>query len=173
MRPGLSIFNTSWQVLTRPSTAARDERNSWARLGHDVLHRAALQRLLAPRLLSLLLIASPLAGCGSAAPPAETAVGVVPAAAIPIFHRAPTDMVANAATGRDCPVVHLDAAERYCKPKEPPPEPPLFCTRSLGVVDCWDDPAKLPNHPREVADGPRTLTKDQEADRAKPWPWLW
>ena len=25
-------------------------------------------------------------------------------------------------------------------------------------ADCWDDPAKLPGHPREIADGPRVLT---------------
>jgi hypothetical protein len=93
-------------------------------------------------------------------------------ASITIFHRTLVDMVVSVATGRDCSVVNLDRGERYCRPQELPPEPPEFCTRSLGVVDCWANPAKLPGHPREVADGPRTLTAEQEADRTAWWPGL-
>jgi hypothetical protein len=120
--------------------------------------------------LALLLL---LAGCGPAAPVAEIGVVVVSGASIPIFHRTPLDMLVSAATGRNCSVVNLDKGERYCRPKDRAPEPPEFCTRSLGVPDCWDDPSKLLNHPREIADGPRSLTEDQEADRKKWWPGLW
>ena len=113
--------------------------------------------------LSLLL-----SGCTGA----EVLLGVT-AGAIPVFHRTPMDMAASAATGLDCSIVHLDRNERYCHDREPPPEPPVFCTRSLGVADCWADPRHLPNTPRELADGPRTLTPPQEADRARWWPGLW
>ena len=114
-----------------------------------------------------------LSGCGPAAPVAEIGVAVVSVASIPVFHRSPVDLAVSAASGRDCSVVHLDKGERYCHPREKAPETPEFCTRSLGVVDCWEDPARLPNHPREVADGPRVLTPEQEADRSKWWPGLW
>ena len=88
-----------------------------------------------------------------------------------IFHRTPFDMAVSAVSGRDCSVVYLDRLEAYCRPRELAPERPVFCTRSLGVPDCWADPAKLPDHPREIADGPRTLTPEQ--DRAGRWPGLW
>jgi hypothetical protein len=83
---------------------------------------------------------------------------------------APVDVTMSAAGGRVCSV---DKGERHCHPELKPPEPQAFCTRSLGVPDCWADPAALPNHPREIADGPRTLTPEQEADRTRWWPKLW
>jgi hypothetical protein len=116
-----------------------------------------------------LVLLSLLIGCG----PAEVGIGVVSGASIPIFHRSPLDMVVSAATGRDCSVVNLDKGERYCRPKDRAPETPEFCTRSLGIPDCWEDPSKLLTHPHEIADGPRSLTRDQEADRTKRWPGLW
>ena len=112
-----------------------------------------------------------LAGCGPALPVATVAAVAVSGPSIPIFHRTPIDMIVSAITGRDCSVVNLDIGKQYCLPMEPLPEPPEFCTRSLGVPDCWENPAKLPDHPREIADGPRTLTPDQE--RARHWPRLW
>jgi hypothetical protein len=118
------------------------------------------------------ILPSLLCGCG-ADPVALVGTGVVSGVSLPVFHRTPVDMVVSAATGRDCSVVNLDKDERYCRPKDRPPVTPEFCTRSLGTPDCWDDPSKLLNHPHEIADGPRTLTEDQEADRKKRWPWLW
>jgi hypothetical protein len=127
-----------------------------------------------PSLLRLIVVLPPLlSGCGAETPVVAGAVAVVSGASIPVFHRTPVDMVVSAATGRDCSVVNLDKGERYCRPKERAPETPVFCTRSLGVPDCWEDPAKLPNHPREIADGPRSLTPEQEAERTKWWPGLW
>jgi hypothetical protein len=41
------------------------------------------------------------------------------------------------------------------------------------VPDCWKDPSKVPNNPREIADGPRELTPDQEKQRTAGWPGLW
>jgi hypothetical protein len=53
----------------------------------------------------------------------------------------------------------------------PPPGPQVFCTHSLGVADCWSEPEKLPNRPRENADGPRSLTPEQERNRTAWWNW--
>jgi hypothetical protein len=111
-----------------------------------------------------------LAGCGL--PPEQAATvgvgGIV--GSIAVIQRSPFDAVYSVLSGRDCSIVRLDAGKSYCKPIEPPPEPQPYCTRSLGVVDCWADPAKDPNIGRQVGDVPHGLTKDQEADRVKGWP---
>jgi len=64
----------------------------------------------------------------------------------------------------------VEQGKSYCRPIEPPPEAPPYCTRSLGVVDCWRDPAALPDRPPEVSAGPRVLTPEQEANRTRRWP---
>ena len=62
--------------------------------------------------------------------------------------------------------MRLDQGKSYCRPIEPPPEPPPYCTRSLGVADCWRDPASLPEPAARARRGSRsTLTPAQEADR--------
>lgn len=126
-----------------------------------------------PLAVAVLILVLAVSGCGPAAPVAEVGVAVVSAASVPIFHRSPLDIAVSAATGRNCSVVNLDKGDSYCRPKDLPPDTPEYCTRSLGVPDCWVDPAKLPDHPREIADGPRQLTPRQEADRTKWWPGLW
>ena len=127
-----------------------------------------------PGLIPLILVLSLLlAGCGPELPAVASVTAVVSGASIPVFHRTPIDMAVSAASGRDCSVVHLDRGEQYCRPKEQPPEQPSFCTRSLGVPDCWENPLKVPNNPREIADGPRSLTPDQESNRTARWPGLW
>ena len=123
-------------------------------------------------MLSVLVLVWLLSGC-AAEVPVVVAVGVVSGASVPVFGRTPVDMVVSVASGRDCSVVNLDKRERYCRTREKPPETPVFCTRSLGVVDCWEDPALLPGNPREVADGPRALTPEQERERTRRWPGLW
>ena len=119
---------------------------------------------------ALLAMALPaLCGCQYSEPiSAGVAVG-----SIVVFGRAPTDMLVSAATGRDCSIVNLDKGQRYCHPREPPPEAPAFCTKSLGAVDCWADGKRPPNPPRDVADGPRALTPEQESIRSRWWPGLW
>ncbi len=91
-------------------------------------------------------------------------------AAIAVFQRTPIDAVYSLVSGRDCSVVRWDRGLSYCRAEEPPPVPPPFCSRSLGGVDCWRDPTSLANRPRELADGPRTLTAAQEAHRTRRWP---
>jgi hypothetical protein len=43
---------------------------------------------------------------------------------------------------------------RCCRPAPPPGPPPPYCTRSLGVADCWRDPSRLTDQPPELADTP-------------------
>lgn len=119
------------------------------------------------RALILMLL---LAGCG--ATPEQVATGVVGlgVGSIAVMQRSPFDALYSIVAGKDCSVVRLDQGKSYCRPQEPKPEAPPYCTRSLGVADCWLDPASLPDHPSELADGPRTLTPEQERNRTRRWP---
>ncbi len=111
-----------------------------------------------------------LATCG-ATPEQAATIGVgVTVGSIAVIQRSPLDALYSIVSGRDCSVVRWDEGKSYCRPREPPPEPPSYCTRSLWVIDCWRDPANLSDKPREVGDGPRTLTPLQEADRTRRWP---
>lgn len=92
------------------------------------------------------------------------------AASVVVFGRALPDLVYSGITGRDCSVVRLDEGKSYCRRREPPPAPPPYCTRTLGVVNCWSSPAIFPNPPKGVADGPNTLNAAQEANRTARWP---
>ncbi|HBK06901.1 MAG TPA: hypothetical protein DDZ81_13825 [Acetobacteraceae bacterium] len=112
----------------------------------------------------------PLAGCGmSDNLIAAVAVGAN-VGSVATIQRTPADAVYSWWTGRDCSIVRLDQGKRYCRAEEPKPETPAYCTRSLGAVNCWQDPATVPGHPRGVADGPTVLTVGQEADRVRSWP---
>jgi hypothetical protein len=118
----------------------------------------------------LLLTFLPFAGCGMS----DNLVAIVGVganvASIAAIQRSPADAVYSWWTGRDCSVVRLDEGKTYCRPVEPEPEPPVFCTRSLGSVDCWRDPASMAGHPQGVADGPAGLTAEQERNRTRTWP---
>jgi hypothetical protein len=123
-------------------------------------------------LLALALFA--LTGCG-ASPPTQPVFATVAAdaASVAVFGRGMGDLVVSAVTGKDCSIVHLEQGKTYCKPTEPPPAVPPFCTRSLGLVDCWSNPMGLNGQPpRSVADGPSTLSPEQEKDRTARWPKL-
>ncbi len=120
-------------------------------------------------LLAWACIAASLSAC-DAALEANGALVAANVAAIPVVHRDVFDVVWSTLTGRDCSIVRLDRGQSYCRPIEPPPAPPPYCTRSLGNVDCWRDPAAVSNLGPEVADGPRSLTPAQEYDRTRRWP---
>jgi hypothetical protein len=118
----------------------------------------------------LWLILVPLAGCGWPPDMIATAVIGTSAGSVAAIGRTPVDAVISVVSGKDCSAVRLEQGKTYCRPVQPKPEPPEFCTRSLGVVNCWSDPATLPNNPTGVADGPTVLTPQQEADRNRGWP---
>jgi hypothetical protein len=120
--------------------------------------------------LSLLLpwLLLPLAACGDP----TGALVAVNVASVAVFQRAVPDLVISAVTGKDCSVVRLDQGKSYCAAQQPPPARPPYCTRSLGAVDCWSDPENLPGPPPQVADGPSTLTPEQEENRTRRWPGL-
>ena len=112
----------------------------------------------------------PVAGCGMPAELMATGAIAGVVGTVAVFGRSPADVVVSLVSGKDCSIVHWDEGKAYCKPQEPPPPQPPFCTRSLGVVDCWSDPATLQDTPTQVANGPTTLSPTQEADRTKRWP---
>jgi hypothetical protein len=107
---------------------------------------------LPPRPTLLPLLALPLGGCW-----VDAAIGpaaVVSGTSVILIGRTPVDAVATLATGRDCSVVNLERRLPWCLEPPAPPQPPPFCTRSLGRVDCWTVPP--PGAPlRGVADPPR------------------
>lgn len=116
----------------------------------------------------LLLLLLWLPGCAHWVEPTGALVAA-DVASVVVFGRGIADLGVSAVTGRDCSIVRLDRGQTYCAARERPPDPGPFCTRSLGVVDCWLDPATLPRPQREVADGPAT-TAAQERYRRAPWP---
>jgi hypothetical protein len=120
--------------------------------------------------LILLLVLLPLAGCGAVDTVSASVTAGLTIGSIATIQRSPPDAIYSLLTGRDCSIVRLDAGKTYCRPVEPAPEPPAYCTPSLGRVDCWADPGGVPGHPRAVADGPVGLTAAQEADRVRTWP---
>jgi len=128
-----------------------------------------------PARLPLLLLLCALApACDKAS--AVTGVGVgaaVTLGSVAVLGRTPADAVVSLATGRDCSVVRLDRGEEYCRAEEAPPEPPIFCTRSRGGVDCWTAREGAVATQRPLADGPIALTAAQEAHRTRRWPGLW
>ncbi len=93
---------------------------------------------------------------------------------VAVFHRSVPDLIYSGFTGRDCSVVRLDQGDSYCAPVELPPKPPLYCTRSLGRVDCWAHPELVANLPPQVAQGPhdgsQALTPEQDRTRLARWP---
>ena len=121
-----------------------------------------MRRITAATLLLLLT------GCGSFPVPV-VAAGAADLTAVTVFHRDIVDLVVSSVSGRDCSIVRLDRGQSYCRPLDPPAEPPPYCTRTLGLAECWATPLMLPNPPRGLADGPWALTPEQEADRTHPF----
>ncbi len=91
-------------------------------------------------------------------------------AEVAVFHRTLPDLVYSAISGRNCSLVRLDEGETYCKPVDPPVPPIPYCTRTLARVECWAHPEQMPGIPAEVAQGPRTLTPEQNEARLARWP---
>ncbi len=116
-----------------------------------------------PRYVALILTGL-VAACGPAGPAwlGAEAFGVT------VFGRGVVDMGVSALTGRDCSIVRLDRGQTYCAaPDRPATEP--YCTRSLGVADCWTSPALLPAPPPSIADTPGPSPAQADYRNAR-WP---
>ncbi len=117
------------------------------------------------RSLLLLLL---LPGCAYPLEPTG-ALAAVNAASVVVFGRGVVDIGVSAISGRDCSIVRLDRGQTYCTAHDPPGDTGPFCTRSLGVVDCWSNPEALPPGTRNVADAKRP-SAEQDAYRRASWP---
>ena len=116
--------------------------------------------------LMLILASLSLGGCVGAQP--AGALVVAEAASVMVLGRGIVDLGVSAVSGRDCSIVRLDRGQGYCAPAEQPVATE-YCTRTLGTVDCWTDPALLPQPQRGVADIP-PATPVQERYRLARWP---
>jgi hypothetical protein len=119
--------------------------------------------------LFLLFLPGLLAGCGVTGAEPAGAFVAASAAAVPVFGRSLPDMVYSGFTGKDCSMVRLEQGKSYCRPVEPPADPPPVCTRSLGTVECWTNPEVFGTALTTVADAPKP-TAEQEAWRTRRWP---
>ncbi len=113
---------------------------------------------------ALIILLFALSGCAGAGFYAAAEAG-----SVIVLGRGVGDVAVSAVTGRDCSIVRLDKGQTYCAPRDTTPPPQPFCTRTLGVVNCWADPGLLPPDQHEVADAPPP-TEDQLRYRAARWP---
>ena len=116
----------------------------------------------------LLMLLVGLSGCAHWVEPTG-ALAAADIASVVVFGRGIADIGISAISGRDCSIVRLDRGLTYCAARDTAPDPGPFCTRSLGVVDCWSNPEALPMPQRQVADGPAP-TMAQEQYRHARWP---
>jgi hypothetical protein len=119
--------------------------------------------------LGWLLLAALLPGCGTRGIEPVGALAGMEMASVVVFGRGMLDLGVSAVSGKDCSIVRLDRGQTYCAPPERADAPGPYCTRSLGTVDCWADPALLPGPQREVEDRP-VPTPEQLRYRAARWP---
>jgi hypothetical protein len=109
-----------------------------------------------------------LVACHPMATPLVVVAGLE-AASVATFHRDGFDLAYSLIHRRDCSIVHLERGETYCRPAEPEPAPQQFCTRTLGMAECFAEPATLNDHPSAWGDAP-ALNAAQEKDRTARWP---
>jgi len=108
------------------------------------------------------------AGCANWVDPTGALIAA-DVASVVVFGRGIADIGVSAISGRDCSIVRLDQGLSYCAARDVLVDPGPFCTRSLGVVDCWINPEALPTPQREVADGPGPSAAQERYRRAR-WP---
>lgn len=116
----------------------------------------------------LLALLAGLPGCANWVDPTGALIAA-DVASVVVFGRGIADIGVSAISGRDCSIVRLDRGLTYCAPRDTTPDPVPFCTRSLGVVDCWTNPEALSTLQRQVADTPGPTLAQQEYRHAR-WP---
>ena len=114
--------------------------------------------------LLLIALAGQVSGCA-----ALGITAAVEAASVTVLGRDALDVGVSVVTGRDCSVVRLDRQLPYCAPREQPPAAPPFCSKTLGLPECWSDPASFVVLPRQLADSPG-LTPEQVRQVGARWP---
>ena len=112
-------------------------------------------------ILAALLLLPMLAGCQTAAVAPLLAAEAV---SVMVLGRGIGDIAVSAISGQDCSIVRLDRGQTYCAPRNPPIRT-AYCTRSLGVPDCWAAPPLQP----PLADAP-PATEGQIRYREARWP---
>ena len=127
-----------------------------------------MRLLLLTPLLAAPLLAAPLLAACHGGPGPGGALLAAEGASVAVLGRGIGDTIVSAVTGKDCSIVRLEQGRSWCAPEDRLPAPP-YCTRSLGVVDCWASPALLPAPGRGVADQPRP-NPAQERWLAARWP---
>ena len=58
------------------------------------------------------------------------------------IQRTPADALYSLISGRDCSVVRLDQGKSYCRPVDPPPEPPVLHPQP-GIGELLERPGDL------------------------------
>jgi len=144
----------------------------WLWLPLSLVPRLLMLRLQGPLVLVPLMLVPPVLPLLllTACDPVTEGIASAGVASVAVLGRTPIDAGYSLITGKDCSAVRLEQGKTYCRPTEPPPDAPPYCTRSLGVVDCWQHPAAVPDLAPQVADGPSALTPAQEKDRTRSWP---
>jgi F0F1-type ATP synthase membrane subunit c/vacuolar-type H+-ATPase subunit K len=122
------------------------------------------------RSLLFLICLIPLAGCGLGTGADMGIAAGATVLSVATIHRTIPDAIVSMVIGRDCSVVRLDDGKSYCRPKPPLPPPLPYCTQTLGQATCWADPAQLPDHAPQVAEGPYNLSPAQIANHDRGWP---
>lgn len=117
----------------------------------------------------LLLVMISISGCGVSLVEPAGALLAASTATIPVFGRSLPDLVVSGLSGRDCSIVRLEQGRSYCRTTDPPIAPDPVCTRSLGTVECWNNPEVFGTPQRGIADAPQP-TAEQEAYRTRRWP---
>ena len=118
--------------------------------------------------VALLLLLAGLSACAYPAAPLGALAGAE-LASVTVLGRGLVDVGVSAVSGRDCSIVRLDRGETYCAARFPAEQPQPFCTRTIGTVTCWENPALLPAPQTELGDTPPP-TEDQLRYRAARWP---
>ena len=118
--------------------------------------------------VALLLLLARLSACAYPAAPLSALAGAE-LASVTVLGRGLVDIGVSAVSGRDCSIVRLDRGETYCAARFPAEQPQPFCTRTIGTVTCWENPALLPAPQTELGDTPPP-TEDQLRYRAARWP---
>ena len=117
---------------------------------------------------ALLLLLAGLSACAYPATPLSALAGAE-LTSVTVLGRGLVDIGVSAVSGRDCSIVRLDRGETYCAARFPAEQPQPFCTRTIGTVTCWENPALLPAPQTELGDTPPP-TEDQLRYRAARWP---